>query len=59
MEYCGSDVHVGTSEVRVLSEAGKVEERSTVRTTRAALRKHFEGRERVRIEIEAGGARHG
>ena len=56
MEYCGIDVHVGKSEVCVVNEAGRVEERWTVRTTRPALTDRFEGRERMRVAIEAGGS---
>ncbi len=55
MEYCGIDVHVGKSEVCVVNEAGKVVERATVRTTRPGLTKYFQGRDAMRIAIEAGG----
>ena len=56
MEYCGIDVHVGKSVICLLNEGGEVGERSTIRTTRVALGKYFEGRERMRIAIEAGGS---
>ena len=56
MEYCGIDVHVGKSVICLLNEGGEVGERSTIRTTRVALGKYFEGRERMRIAIEAGPA---
>ena len=53
MEYCGIDLHDRNSEVCILDEAGEVMERVRVSTTRAALRRFFGRRERMRVAMEA------
>ena len=55
MEHCGIDLHLKSSEVCVLDEAGAVSERARIPTTEKALRRWFGGRERMRICIEASG----
>lgn len=55
MEHCGIDLHMKSSEVCVLDEAGSVSETSRIPTTEKALRRWFGGREAMRICIEASG----
>ena len=55
MEHCGIDLHLKSSEVCVLDEAGSVSERSRIPTSEASFRRWFGGRERMCICIEASG----
>lgn len=55
MEHCGIDLHLKSSEVCVLDEAGAVTERAHIPTTEKAFRRWFGGREKMRICIEASG----
>lgn len=55
MEHCGIDLHLKSSEVCVLDGAGKVSETSRIPTTERSLRRWFDGREPMRICIEASG----
>jgi hypothetical protein len=52
VEHCGIDLHLKSSEVCVVDEAGVVSERARIPTTEKALRRWFGGRERMRIGIE-------
>jgi len=56
MDYCGIDLHQDKTYVCILDEEGDVMERTTVRTTRRALSKYFNARERMRVVMEAGGS---
>lgn len=52
--YVGLDVGDRYTHACVLDEGGKILEEQRLRTSRADLRKHFEGVDRARIVIEAG-----
>ena len=55
MEHCGIDLHLKSSEVAVVNEAGELVERARIPTTEKAVRRWFGGREATRICIEASG----
>lgn len=55
MDHVGIDVHQKYSQVCEMVE-GEVVSRVEVATTEAWLRRHFEGRARLRILIECGGS---
>lgn len=55
MEHCGIDLHVKSSEVAVVDDAGELKEQARIPTTEAGLRRWFGGRERMVICLEAGG----
>ncbi len=55
MKHCGIDLHLKSSEVCVVDEAGVGVERSRIPTTEASIKRWFGGRERMRICIEASG----
>jgi transposase len=55
VEHCGIDLHLKSSEVNVVDEAGEVSELARIPTTEKAFRRWFGGRERMRICIEASG----
>jgi len=55
VEHCGIDLHLKSSEVCVLDEAGRVSERAHIPTTEKAFRRWFGCREGMRICIEASG----
>ena len=54
MEHCGIDLHLKSSEVCVLDEAGELVETARIPTTEAGLRRWFGGRPGMRIRPEAG-----
>ena len=54
MEHCGIDLHLKSSEVCVLDEAGRVSERSRIPTSEVGLRRWFRGRAGMQICLEAG-----
>jgi transposase len=56
MEYCGIDLHQDKSEICIIDDDGEVMVRKTVRTTRLALSRFFDGFERMRVVMEAGGS---
>jgi transposase len=55
VEHCGIDLHLKSSEVNLLDEAGAVSERAGIPTTETSFRRWFGGREGMRICIEASG----
>jgi hypothetical protein len=55
VEHCGIDLHLKSSEVSLLDEAGAVSERARIPTTETSFRRWFGGREGMRICIEASG----
>jgi len=56
LDYCGIDLHQDKTYVCILDEEGDVMERTTVSTTRRALSKYFNAKERMRVVMEAGGS---
>jgi transposase len=56
MRHCGIDVHARVSELCELSPRGKVIRRERMATTRAGLRRRFEGAAKTRIVVECGGS---
>ncbi len=56
MRHCGIDVHLKTSDLCVLSSAGKVLGRERFASTQAGFRKQFEGVARMRVVMESGGS---
>ena len=56
MRHCGIDVHLKTSDLCLLSPAGKVLERERFASTQAGFRKQFEGVARMRVVMESGGS---
>ena len=55
MENCGIDLHVKSSQVCVVNEAGQTTERAQIPTTEKSLARWFGGRGPMRICIEASG----
>lgn len=55
MKYVGMDVHNAYSRICVLDEDGDVLEETKGKTDQAWLRSRFEGGERMRVILEAGG----
>jgi len=55
VDNCGIDLHLKSSEVCVVDEAGETSERATIPTTEKALVRWFGSREPMRICIEASG----
>ena len=53
MEHCGIDLHMKSSEVHLLDEAGRTKETSRIPSTEASFRRWFGGRARMRICVEA------
>jgi hypothetical protein len=51
VEHCGIDLHLKSSEVHLLDEAGVLSERARIPTTERSLRRWFGGRERMQICI--------
>ena len=56
MRHCGVDVHLKTSDLCLLSSAGKVLGRERFASTQAGFRKQFEGVARMRVVMESGGS---
>ena len=56
MEYCGIDLHQDKSEVCILGEDGEVMEKTRLATTRRALGRYFDGKQRMRVVMEASGS---
>lgn len=56
MRHLGIDVHAKTSELCEVSASGKVVRRERMATTRAGLRRRFEGAARSRVVVECGGS---
>ena len=58
MEICNTTVGIDlgdkTSDVCVLDGAGEVEEKSTIKTTKAAMARYFRGRPTARVVFEVG-----
>ena len=55
MEHCGIDLHLKSSEVCVVDEAGEANERATIPTTEQSFVRWFGKRAPMRICIEASG----
>ena len=55
MEHCGIDLHLKSSEVCVLDEAGELVETARIPTTEVGLRRWFGGRAGMRICLEVRG----
>jgi transposase len=56
VRHCGIDVHAKTSELCEVCGNGKVVRRERFSTTRAQLRRRFEGVARMRVVMECGGS---
>ena len=56
MRHCGIDVHSTTSDLCLLSSAGKVLQRERFQSTQSGFRKHFEGVAKMRVVMESGGS---
>jgi len=56
MRHCGIDVHLKTSDLCVVSSAGRVVRRERFSSTQSGFRKQFEDVPRMRVVMESGGS---